>query len=244
MVRIEERVFRRLLEASQAGKDDPYGEYLFSKRRRDLKGTPEGSEEDTEEEKELFKSFVDHYNDSDYTLGDKAPLILDLIKNGKYAKLLAPPPPPYYRIIVDLDKSSIANMLKMEEDDLIEGRPVLMRQGGEMVPGGTGSGSTGIHSWTTDLLNTNLVDDFQMQQGVTVLIMKVKKAHSPNNFFVNHKEMSNVVGLPRVVTTESEVISYGPVNFDSCVYMILSEESFFGVSSEMFTKMFLMITRS
>lgn len=227
-MKIEERVFRRLLEAAQtqASKDDPYGEYLFAKKRKDLKGTPAGTEEDTPEEAALFKSFADHYSYSDYTLGDKAPLLLDLIKQGKYTKLLAPPPGPYYRLITDLSVELLASMLGIDEQDLVEGVPTTVKTGGVMKPGGSGAGSTGIHSWSTNLDSSWIFGDLQaesyMYAGSAAVILK---AIGGKNFFVNPEGMSNVTGMSEFIATQSEVISYGDVPFDSAVYIINTEKT-------------------
>jgi hypothetical protein len=221
-------MIRVLLEASrsapaQADSDDPYGKYLFAKKRKDLKGTPAAAEKDTPEEAELYQAFNDHYNNREYSLGDVAPQLLDLVKQGKYAKLLAPPPGPYYRIISDVDITTLCKILGIDRKSVVYGKPTRTK-GGVMTPGGTMAGTTGIHSWTTALDPSWVKEDLHVSSSLASRLlggpaaMIVLKASGGKNFFANPVGMQNVVGLGKYVERQDEVISYGPVKFSSAAY--------------------------
>jgi len=216
--KIQETVFHRLLEKSQANKDDPYGEYLFAPQRKDLKGK---KEKNTPKEDELLKAFQDHYNNEEYTLGNIAPEILDLISQGKYSKVLAPPPGPYYRLLAELPVASFANFLGVKANSLRIGE-ISEGGSGTMTPGGRYSGSTGIHSWTTKLdpkwANKDILVRKFMKPGEVIAIIVADE--SGGDFFVNPREMSNVKEMPKYVQTQNEVISYGSVSFENCVYYV------------------------
>lgn len=237
--KIQESVLKRLLEKAQAEKDDPYGEYLFAPQRKDLKGK---KEKNTPEEEELLKAFQDHYNNEEYTLGDMAPEILDLISQGKYSKVLSPPPGPYYRILAELPVASLASFLGV--------RPKLLKIGeitnggsGTMTPGGRYSGSTGIHSWTTKLdpkwANKDILVRKIIKPGEVLAI--IVSDESGGDFFVNPKGMSNVKSMPTYVSTQNEVISFGPVTFDTCIYYVGSGQKGEPSSHEIFKEMLKMV---
>jgi len=225
---IKEYVREVLLEAgrsapAQATADDPYGKYLFAKKRKDLKGTPAAAEKDTPEEAELYQAFKDHYNNADYTLGGSASQLLDLVKQGKYSKLLAPPPGPYYRIISDVDIPVLCKILGIDKKSVVYD-VVTRTKGGVMTPGGGLAGTTGIHSWTTaldpswveeDLFSfSSLANRLRGGPAATVIL----KAAGGKNFFANPEGMKNVTGLGPYVERQDEVISYGPVKFSSAAY--------------------------
>jgi len=233
--KIQETVLLRLLEKSQANKDDPYGEYLFAPQRKDLKGK---KEKNTPEEDELLKAFQDHYNNEEYTLGNIAPEILDLISQGKYSKVLAPPPGPYYRLLAELPVASFANFLGVKAKSLRTGE-VSEGGSGTMIPGGRYSGSTGIHSWTTKLdpkwANKDILVRKFMKPGEVIAIIVADE--SGGDFFVNPKGMSNVKEMPKYVQTQNEVISYGSVSFENCVYYIATGKKGEPSSHEIFKQL-------
>lgn len=220
LANIETRVFKRLLEASkvpsQADETDPYGKYLFAPNRKDLKRTAAAKEKNTPEENDLFKAFADHYNNKGYTLGKFAPGLLDLMAQGKYAKLLNPPPGPYYRVIDELDPKFLASFLGVREEDIV---PNVLTMGGpgRMTPGGRMAGKTGIHSWTVDPGGEWLLQDIiygKMNVGTCLVILRASRGQ----FFVDPTGMSNVTNMSKYVETQGEVISYGPIDFDECCY--------------------------
>lgn len=225
---VELRVFARLLEAArgpskQASADDPYGEFLFAKKRKDLKGTPAAKEKDTPEEAALYQALDNHYNNKDYDLGGHAEQILDLVSQGKYAKLLAPPPGPYYRIISNIDIPTLCGMLGIGADEVVYGKHVRAG-GGTMKPGGALAGSSGIHSWSTKLDPSWVGEDLRAagsffdQVSYEPAAALVIRADGGKNFFANPEGMSNVGGLGPYVAKQDEVISYGPVRFTASAY--------------------------
>lgn len=209
--------------SAEAAVDDPYGKYLFAKKRKDLKGTPAAKEKDTPEEAELYQAFNVHYNNQGYMLGDVAPQVLDLVKQGKYEKLLAPPPGPYYRVITDVDIPVLCEVLGIDVGSVVYGKATRTK-GGVMMPGGSLSGKSGIHSWSTMLdpswvegdlyVSSSLVD--RLRGGPAAMI--VLRASGGKNFFVNPEGMQNVAGLGKFMERQNEVISYGPVKFAGAVY--------------------------
>lgn len=208
-----------VLAEAQAGASDPYGEYLFAPQRKDLK--TKKREPNTPEEDALLKALEDHYNNEEYTLGEFAPEILDLISQGKYSKILAPPPGPYYRLLAELPGPVFASFLGVRPKSLVVGEPTDGGPG-TMTPGGRYSGSTGIHSWTTKLdpkwVNKDILTRKYMKAGEVLAVLVAEE--SGGDFIVNPKGMGNVSGMPSYVATQNEVISYGPVSFDSCVYYV------------------------
>jgi hypothetical protein len=229
MTRIIKQYVREiLLEAgssapAQADADDPYGKYLFAKNRKDLKGTPAAKEKDTPEEAELYQAFNDHYNNQEYTLGDSAPQLLDLVKQGKYTKHLAPPPGPYYRIITDVEIPVLCKILGIDKKSVVYGKPTRTK-GGVMTPGGYLAGASGIHSWSTALDPSWVEEDLYAFNSLANRLRKspagtiILKATGGKNFFANPDGMQNVTGLGKYVARQDEVISYGPVKFSSAVY--------------------------
>ena len=213
------RYVREVILEAQASKDDPYGEYLFAPQRRDLK--TKKREPNTPEEDALLKALEDHYNNEEYTLGEFAPELLDLIAQGKYSKVLAPPPGPYYRVLSELPAPVLAGFLGVRPKALTVGEPTD-GGGGTMTPGGRYSGSTGIHSWTTKLdskwLNKDILTRKVMKAGEVLAVVVADE--SGGDFLINPKGMSNVEGMPSYVATQNEVISFGPVAFDRCVYYV------------------------
>lgn len=222
-----ELVYRRLLNEAQADSSDPYGEYLFAPQRKDLK--TKKREPNTAEEDALLKALEDHYNNEEYTLGEFAPEILDLISQGKYSKLLTPPPGPYYRLLAELPAPAFASFLGVRPKSLVVGEPTDGGPG-TMTPGGRYSGSTGIHSWTTKLdpkwVNKDILTRKYMKAGEVLAVVVADE--SGGDFIINPKGMGNVSGMPSYVSTQNEVISYGPVSFDSCVYYVAT-----GIKGEM-----------
>lgn len=209
--------------AAQADAEDPYGKYLFAKKRKDLKGTPAAKEKDTPEEVELYNAFSDHYNNMEYTLGDSAEQILNLVKQGKYAKLLAPPPGPYYRVISDISIPVLCKMLGIDRKSVTYGK-VTRTKGGVMIPGGDMAGSTGIHSWSTALDSSWVEGDLYVTSALTSHLRNepaaivVLRASGGKSFFANPEGMKNVTGLGKYVERQDEVISYGPVKFSAAAY--------------------------
>ena len=210
---------RSIIAESQGDKEDPYGEYLFAPQRKDLK--TKKREPNTPEEDALLKALEDHYNNEEYTLGEFAPELLDLIAQGKYSKVLAPPPGPYYRVLSELPAPVLAGFLGVRPKALTVGEPTD-GGGGTMTPGGRYSGSTGIHSWTTKLdpkwLNKDILTRKVMKAGEVLAVVVADE--SGGDFLINPKGMANVSGMPSYVATQNEVISFGPVDFDRCVYYV------------------------
>lgn len=210
---------KSIIKESQAEPGDPYGEYLFAPQRKDLK--TKKREPNTPEEDALLKALEDHYNNEEYTLGGFAPELLDLIQQGKYSKVLSPPPGPYYRVLSELPAPALASFLGVKPRSLTIGDPTE-GGGGTMTPGGRYSGSTGIHSWTTKLdskwLNADILTRKYMKAGEVLAIIVADE--SGGDFLINPKGMSAVEGMPSYVATQNEVISFGPVAFDSCVYYV------------------------
>ena len=214
-----ESIYKRLLSEAQAEPSDPYGEYLFAPQRKDLK--TKKREPNTPEEDALLKALEDHYNNEEYTLGGFAPELLDLIAQGKYSKVLAPPAGPYYRLLAELPAPAFAGFLGMKPKALTVGEPTD-GGGGTMTPGGRYSGSTGIHSWTTKLdpkwVNKDILTRKYMKAGEVLAVIVADE--SGGDFLINPKGMGNVSGMPSYVATQNEVISFGPVAFDRCVYYV------------------------
>lgn len=212
---------RGVLEAAQGQEDDPYGKYLFAPQRNDLK--MKGREPNTPEEDELLKALEDHYNNEEYTLGGVAPQLLDLVAAGKYSKILAPPKGPYYRLLAELPSPAMASFLGVKPRSLKVGQPTD-GGGGTMKPGGRYSGSTGIHSWTTRLdpkwVTKDILTRKTMKAGEVIAIIVADE--DGGDFLLNPKGMAQVKGMPSYVATQSEVVSYGPVSFHTCVYYVAS----------------------
>ena len=210
---------RSILKEAQAEPSDPYGEYLFAPQRGDLK--MKKKEPNTPEEDALLKALDAHYNNEEYTLGEFAPELLDLIAQDKYSKILAPPPGPYYRILAELPAPAFASFLGVKPKALTIGK-ATDGGGGTMTPGGPWSGSTGIHSWTTKpdpkWLNKDILIRKTMKAGEVLAIIVADE--SGGNFLINPKGMSKVKGMPEYVAEQNEVISFGPVTFDQCVYYV------------------------
>lgn len=210
---------RSVVTEAQAEEDDPYGQYLFAPQRKDLK--TKKREPNTPEEDELLKALDAHYNNEEYTLGDMAPELLDLVAQGKYSTILAPPPGPYYRVLAELPAPALASFLGVKPKALAVGE-ATDGGGGTMTPGGPWSGSTGIHSWTTKpdpkWLNKDILIRKTMKAGEVLAVIVADE--SGGDFLINPKGMSKVKGMPDYVAEQHEVVSYGPVDFHTCVYYV------------------------
>lgn len=238
---LRQMIRRGLFEAprAQGTADDPYGKYLFAPQRTDLPATAKG-EKNTPEEKELWDALQAHYENMGYYLGDLAPGILDLVKQGKYAKLLAPPGGPYYRLVSDIPIDVFAGWVKKKPES-IKRDVATTCGGGRMTPGGTDAGSTGIHSWTVNEDTSNLGEVIYgpVKKGTVTAVLRA--SDGGGKFFIDPAGMALVPKMSRYVaakTSQGEVISFGPVKFEAAAYYAAGKapaEDKAGIAEELFS---------
>lgn len=206
----------------EASKDSPFGQYLFAPDRKDLKNKIE--EPNTPLEDMVFKNLIGHYagskKHSEYLAMDFFTL-KSLLDKGYYKKLLAPPNTKLYRVI-SFNTASMKDFGFKEED--FKDEIVKKFDGGKL---NTSSFGGPIQSWTTDF-NKNFFrkivgiggsETLYPGDGVAIFMVNSPKG----NFILNPnlpKYLKSADKLKKSGTNleeENEVISTGPVSYDSVV---------------------------
>lgn len=213
-------------EATEAGKDDRYGQFLFAQMRKDLSRS-EKAEVDTKEERHLWYALRNHYNgrDIDNVLSQLAPGVLDAIEGGKYLTVLAPPASDVYRFL-NVELATAAGILGMSPEELSENPNKVMRSDspGVLNP----SGERTVMSWTTDILlpgslRSVVAAKYAGQAGYVSMILKGHT--SMGRFFMNPEGVKNVRYLPAFAYSQSEVMSYGPVPYAAAAWYVCSKKT-------------------
>jgi hypothetical protein len=221
-----------LEQTADAPQDSLFGKYLFAPHRKDIRGVDD-VEENTYFENEFFKALSGHYEGSRKATKDLENQMagLFLLKNaGKYKKFLEPSAKSVYRILHLFD--DLKNYGFNEED--IEKGGLIKSSGGTLKPL-----DTQVQSWTiqiTDELVENIAPG-NLHPGAALVIFKANP--SSGNFLLNPMNIAKFVkfdepAVNRFVADEKEVLSYGPVKFDSAVAYIVPSDSKESVSSDEF----------
>ena len=212
--------------APEAPEDAPFGQYLFAPDRKDLAGE-EKKESNTDAEMHFRDALFDHYLGDSYLLGTLAQKVKAMVDKGWYTKILAAPETTVYRWISDVSMEAAANMLKTSVEDLEESAGRATKYGpGVMVPGGIIGADSKIHSWTTKLDEEWILADLQpppLQPGQTAMILVART--SRRNFFINPKGIADVERMPRYAYYQDEVISHGPIEFETACVLSNSKHS-------------------
>ena len=210
----------------EAPTDAPFGQYLFARDRKDL-SPEEKREENTELEDEFRDALFEHYQGDSRKLGKLANEIQGMVDKGWYTKILAAPDELMYRWISNVDMGVAAKMLNVAIEDLEEEAGWVGKyNSGVMIPGGPQGGPYGIHSWSTQLDEKWILADlhpYPLEPGQTAMILVART--SGQNFFINPNNIGNVGRLPRYAYYQNEVISHGPIKFETAWVLSNSNHS-------------------
>lgn len=224
---------------AEADEDDLYGKYLFAPGRRDL-GEEEKQEEDTEEEDSLKVALFNHYHgDKNSGLDQHAQEVLNLIKQNKYKKILAPPESKaVYRVLGPINRHAAQQILHINIMDIMEAPNTAKLASGRftLLP----QEEYSIQSWSTALKASWIIDDLYAGGDIypeDFMVYVVVKSNTNNgSFFMNPKGIKNVEGMPDYAYRQDEVISYGDVSGCTASYYFADHDKAQGTRNYMSKK--------
>lgn len=184
----------------------PFGKYAFDTYRKDIPNNEK--EKDTPIEKKAWDA-VERYigNNEKAALNNMAPLLLNLVKQGKYKPILDPGRRPVYRLL-QLPKELAEKVLRIQ---ITPEQPSGTAESGVLMPTGGGK----VSGWMAD---PSIIREFPGLGSGNVMILFVAGTNG-NNFFGAPGKLATAVNAPEY-EYEMEVIGLGPIRYTYAAYVM------------------------
>lgn len=198
----------------------PFGKVLFAPERMDkVKEEPNTPLED-----EFLSSLGYHLtSDMDRNLARIAPLILKIIRQKKYEKLLKPPGGYVYRFLNNVPLQVASKILGLNEEELLEesGKAWYVETNAKLKPKEGNRGR--IQSWTIKpSVNALMLTPSYGSLGTSevAMLLEADIQAGRNKFFINPILFSKLKGGFEEFVDEKETISYGPVKLSGASFFV------------------------
>lgn len=200
----------RLLKEEPEDPKSPFGKYAFDLNRDDV--PKDQKEPNTRIENQALDALEDYIGlNAKQKLTTMAPLLLNMVKQGKYKPILDPGSRSVYRVM-QVPQLVANKLLRMElgpnNSSGYAGPGVLQPYGGK------------ISGWTS---NPELIRDFSGIGEGNAMILFVAGTRN-NNFFGNPGHLAVAAGEEEFAQ-EMEVIGLGPIRFGGAAYVLLYDDN-------------------